>query len=186
VSGGGRWKLPIEAGMWIVVVAMVLAVGVAALVIRYDVDDGVIGDLRRNLGIEPAPPERHLLPDGFSGWTEVRYAVPEAAALPVVDGAVLFEYPSSGRIETSSKWVSGVRRHDFEILAPSGRQTISELGPDRGVWGRYTSQRIGKASGPSPQVDVTTGFFVGSREEHVQADRPPGLELPELEAVPEP
>jgi len=154
----------------IVALVMLIAAGLF-FVFRYTFTTGDLQQVQTAVGIEAAPPERHIVPEGLRGWIRVDYGVEGAPPLGVEDDVVIFEYPESGHIETSTPAPDTdglLHKHYFEQrgaeLVPLGR--LSQ------IWGEYTMRAI-EDDGSSSR---SFGFFIGTLGEFRDSERPlPGL-----------
>jgi hypothetical protein len=125
-------------------------------------------------------PERHLVPEGYRGWIVVKYAVAGKEELPLEGGVLVYRYPESGVLETSSPWNPGIKKTEYLSTGASGLRGLSTLGPDRTIWAKYELSHVVEEGGQEERTDRQSGFFVGTREEYGEAKRlaphlPPGL-----------
>ena len=135
------------------------------------------------VGMDAAPPERHIVPEGFQGWAILQFGVEGAAPLPVDDETLIVEYPPSGRLETSTPAPdnAGFLHREHYQRTGGGLEPLTRTGE---IWGEYNMvssiDEQGTASGCS------TGFFVGTLAEFRTAERPrTGFEPPELPTLQE-
>jgi len=155
----------------IIVALVLLFAGAVFFVFRYTFTTGGLREIQTAVGIEAPAPERHIVPEGFRGWLSVDYGVDGMPPLRDEDGTVVFEYPETGRIETSTAApVSDgllhkryFERHGAELVP------LSRLSQ---IWGEY-SLRAFEDDGSSSR---SFGFFVGTMGEFRASERPlPGL-----------
>ena len=154
----------------IVALVMLIAAGLF-FVFRFAFTTGDLRQVQTAVGIEAAPPERHIVPEGLRGWIRVDYGVEGAPPLGVEDDAVLFEYPESGHLETSTPAPDRdglLHKHYFERrgaeLVPLNR--LSQ------IWGEYTV----RATKDDGSISRSFGFFIGTLGEFRASERPlPGL-----------
>lgn len=117
-------------------------------------------------------PEKHLIPEDFVGWTEVRWEVPEAPPLPREQGYLLFRYSEAGRLETSSSPnEEGLAVDQYFYVRDEGLEKLPslELGADRRIWGAQRSFRIVRTDGELVEKDLRSRFFVGTEEQYQAA-----------------
>jgi len=86
-----------------VIVGLLLVVGAAAfLFFRSSIASEGVYRVATAVGFDAAAPERHVVPEGFHGWAVVHYGVEGAPPLREDDGALILEYPATGRLDTST------------------------------------------------------------------------------------
>jgi hypothetical protein len=102
------------------------------------------------------------LPEGFRGWTLVEFEVDGAPALPQRDGKLLFSFPASGRLVTSSRFKEGLAKDEFYFVGQKRSPlSVSIGGSDGMIWAQVTGATgTGNVSSRTFQR-----FFVGSRQE---------------------
>jgi hypothetical protein len=124
--------------------------------------------LRTAVGVEASQPERHVVPAGFHGWAVLRFSVTGAPPLPVDGGALVAEYPASGRLETSNSAgpEAGFLHRDYFCRTADGLAPLSRMSD---VWGEFN--HIVLADGPNAAI-TSAGFFVGTLAEYRAAERP--------------
>jgi len=154
-----------------IVALVLLFAGAAFFMFRYTFTTGGLQQVQTAVGIEAPPPERHIVPEGFRGWMSVDYGVEGAPPLRDEDGTVVFDYPETGRIETSTAAPDSdgllhkgyFERHGAELVP------LSRLSQ---IWGEYSLKAI-EDDGSSSR---SFGFFIGTMGEFRAAKRPmPGL-----------
>jgi hypothetical protein len=121
------------------------------------------------------PPERFLIPAGYTGWARVDFRQKSAPPLPMEDGRLLLKLDAQGALETSSDPLSGHGKDDFFYYAGDRRMPLSNAGVCKGgmVWQIET------------MVDERTStpfvrFFVGTEDQYRRAVDP-GKEWPACE-----
>ena len=73
-----------------VIAALLLAVGAAVfLFLRSPVSSDGLYRMATAVGLDAAPPERHVVPEKFQGWVVVHFAVEGAPPLAEDDGALI-------------------------------------------------------------------------------------------------
>jgi hypothetical protein len=155
--------MPTIARAIAVIVAVLLALAAAAfLFFRSPMSADVIYQTANAVGLDAAPPEHHVVPDDFQGWAVVHFAVEGAPPLREEDDALIIEYPSSGRLDTSTPppetegfLQRGYYRNTANGLVPLAR--ASE------IWGEFTHlayREDGNVAGGR-----SAGFFVGTTNE---------------------
>ena len=130
------------------------------------------------VGMDAAPPERHIVPEGFQGWAILQFGVEGAAPLPVDDETLIVEYPPSGRLETSTPAPdnAGFLHREHYQRTGGGLEPLTRTG---NIWGEYN--RVTSIDDEGTASGCSTGFFVGTMKEFRAAERPHSLpELPEL------
>jgi hypothetical protein len=132
--------------------------------------------VKTSLGIDAAAPERHIVPADFHGWAVIHFSVRGAPALDSEGETLVVEYPSSGRVETSTPApdAEGFLHREYYRHTPEGLVPLSRMGE---IWGEYNMRNVGDESGPA--VSRSAGFFVGTMEEFREAEGP----IPELERL---
>jgi len=153
-----------------VILAVVLAVGAAVfLFFRSSIASEGVYRVATAVGLDSARPERHIVPEGFHGWAVVHFAVEGAPPLREEDGALILEYPATGRLETSTPAPEGegfLQRGYYRQTA-DGLAPLSRVGE---IWGQYSHRNFrdlfGAGSGRS------SGFFVGTLKEFRATDWP--------------
>lgn len=72
------------------------------------------------------PAYHFYFPQSFKGWVTVKFEKPGAPALIDEDGALRFNIPPSGILETSSTYKEGWGKDHFFVIGPDGRYTEVE------------------------------------------------------------
>lgn len=136
----------------------------------------VFGPAAFDIVFHRRPPERFLIPAGFSGWVRVDFRKKGAPPLPTEDGRLLLKLDEHGTLQTSSDPQSGHGKDDFFFYYSADRRTpISNAGVCKGgmIWQVET------------MVDEHTStpfarFFVGNEDQYRHAVDP-GKEWPACE-----
>ncbi|MGA7851651.1 MAG: hypothetical protein WCA13_21340 [Terriglobales bacterium] len=136
----------------------------------------VFGPTAFDLVFHRRPPERFLIPAGYSGWVRVDFRQKGAPPLPTEDGRLLLKLDEHGRLQTSSDPQSGHGRDDFFYYAGDRRTPLSNAGVCKGgmVWQIETI------------VDESTStpfarFFVGTEQQYRHEVDPSGKDFPVCE-----
>jgi hypothetical protein len=152
------------------IAAVLLVAGAGGVALfRYSWSAEALYRVQTALGIDAAAPERHIVPPGFRGWAILHTSVEGAPPLESDDGALVAEYPTSGRLETSTA------AHDDEgfLHREYFRQTDDGLVPltrMAEVWGEYNMRVVFDEQ--RAVIARSSGFFVGSLAEFREAERP--------------
>jgi len=70
-----------------------------------------------------AAPAIYEIPDDYTGWVIVEYAVPGAPALPEQRGERVIRLPESGKLRTSSPQTTGIVHNRFYFVDGTGTRT---------------------------------------------------------------
>jgi hypothetical protein len=65
----------------------------------------------------------YLIPEGFTGWVTIEFAVLGAAPLPREGGARLIVVPRTGTLRTASAQELGIIDHQFWFVGAQGTRT---------------------------------------------------------------
>jgi hypothetical protein len=153
-----------------VAAAVVLLLGIAAFFLfRFTYSSDRMTAVQKALGITTAPPERHVVPDGFHGWAVVHYGVDGTTPLDESDGVLVVSYPAGGRLETSTPARTADGFHHRQYFERHGDHLVplTRLGQ---IWGEYTMRTAGDET--DAVMQVSSGFFVGTFEEFRASKRP--------------
>ena len=153
-----------------VIAAAMLVVGAAVFFFfRSSIASEGIYRVATAVGIDAATPERHIVPESFQGWAVVHYAVEGAPPLVEEDGAVILEYPATGRLDTSAPAPDdeGFLHRGYYRRTASGLAPLSRVGE---IWGEY-SHRMFRDDG-SAVASRSSGFFVGTMKEFLATEWP--------------
>lgn len=136
----------------------------------------VFGPSALDLVISRRPPERYLIPAGYTGWVRIDFRQPGAAALPIEEGLRLLKLNAQGTLQTSSDPRPGHGKDEFFADSATGRTPLSNAGVCRDgmIWGLET------------MVDDRTGkpferFFVGTEDQYRREVDPTGKNAPACE-----
>ncbi len=96
----------------------------------------VFGPTAFDLVFHRRPPERFLIPAGYSGWVRVDFRQKDAPPLPMEDGRLLLKLNAQGALQTSSNPQLGHGRDDFFYYSGDHRTQLSNAGVCKGgmVW----------------------------------------------------
>jgi hypothetical protein len=96
----------------------------------------VFGPTAFDLVFHRRPPERFLIPTGYSGWVRVDFRQKDAPPLPMEDGRLLLRLNALGALQTSSDPQLGHGRDDFFYYSGDRRTALSNAGVCKGgmVW----------------------------------------------------
>jgi hypothetical protein len=146
----------------------------------------LFGPAAFDLAFHRRPPERYLIPAGFTGWTRIEFRKRGAPPLPVEDGHRLLKLDAQGRLSTSSDPRAGHGKDDFYYYATRAatgwtssdeqRTPISNAGVCKGgmVWELDT--RVDESTSIS-----FTRFFVGTEDQYRREVDPAGRTFPVCE-----
>lgn len=160
---------------------------VGAIVLRYVLPAETADRIWARLGAAPAIAERHIIPEGYSGWLTVTYGDPTAAPLPQAGDTLIVRYPRSGVVQTSDTLEHRWRLRSFHQVDADGMRRLATRGPDCRVWRRHTRRVFVDDRAETAGAELSFGFFVGTKEEsEAGGNHPPGLpEIPELPERPD-
>lgn len=137
----------------------------------------VIGPTAADLALHRRPPERYLIPNGYTGWVRVNFREKDASPLNGENGHRVLKFNSQGTTATSSDPPSGHGNDDFYYYNGDRRTPLSNAGVCKGgmIWETET------AIDPATNVPFTR-FFVGSEEQYRHELDPTGKkDLPRCE-----
>jgi hypothetical protein len=103
-----------------------------------------------------------FIPDGYVGWVQVEFQVPDASVLPVIDGESVYKFPRSGLLTTSSSEEYGWAKDHYFYYSEEGTRMLPETGRGGGglIWGKINGEGAG-ALGKRKYEE----FFVGTEEQ---------------------
>ncbi len=131
----------------------------------------VFGPAAFDLVFHRRPPERFLIPAGYSGWARVDFRQKGAPPLPMEDGHLLLKLNEQGRLQTSSDPLSGHGKDDFFYYSYSDdrRTPLSNAGVCKGgmIWQIETMV-------DEPTSTPFARFFVGSEDQYRHEVDPSG------------
>jgi hypothetical protein len=131
----------------------------------------VFGPTAFDLVFHRWPPERFLIPTGYSGWVRVDFRQKNAPPLPMEDGRLLLKLSAQGTLQTSSDPQLGHGRDDFFYYAGDRRMPLSNAGVCKGgmVW-QIETMVDDRTSTPFER------FFVGTEAQYRHEVDPTGKE----------
>ena len=131
----------------------------------------VFGPTTFDLVFHRRPPERFLVPAGYSGWVRVDFRQKDAPPLPIEDGHRLLKLNARGALQTSADPQPGHGGDDFFFYSGDRRTPLSNAGVCKGgmIWQIET------------MVDERTStpferFFVGTENQYRHEVDPTGKE----------
>ena len=158
-------------GRLIAVIAAVLLVVGAAVVLffRSSIASEGVYRMVTAVGLDAATPERHVVPEDFQGWAVVHYGVEGAPRLQEDDGALIVEYPATGRLETSTPAPEddGLLQRGYYRRTANGLAPLSRMGD---IWGDYSHRVFPGNRGVVGSR--SSGFFVGTMKEFLATEWP--------------
>lgn len=127
----------------------------------------IFGPAAFDLAFHRRPPERYLIPAGFTGWVRVDYRQMNASPLPTEDGHRLLKLNAQGMAATSSNPPSGHGIDDFLYYTADRRTPLSSAGVCKGgmIW------EVRTMVDEHPSMPVTR-FFVGTEDQYRKAVDP--------------
>jgi hypothetical protein len=136
----------------------------------------LFGPAAFDLAFHRRPPERYLIPAGYTGWVRIDFRQPGAPALPIEDGRRVLMLNAQGTLQTSSDPRPGHGIDEFFADSATRRTALSNAGVCKGgmIWGVET------------MVDDRTGkpferFFVGTEDQYRDEVDPTGKNAPARE-----
>ena len=159
-----------------VILAVVLAVGAAVfLFFRSSIASEGVYRVATAIGLDSAPPERHIVPGDFQGWVVVHFGVEGAPPLGEDEGALIVKYPANGRLDTSTPAPDeeGFIQRGYYRKTATGLAPLSRAGD---IWGEFSHRNFQDLFGAG--AGRSTGFFVGTLKEFRATDWPAEHRLP--------
>ncbi len=133
----------------------------------------VMGPTALDILIHRRPPERYILPAGYSGWVRIDYRQPTAPPLPTEEGRRVLKLDAHGALATSDSPRSGHAKDEFFAATAGGLQPLPYVGVCKGgmIWGleTLTDDRTGRPF---------TRFFVGTEDQYRHEVDPTGKNSP--------
>jgi hypothetical protein len=131
----------------------------------------VFGPTAFDLVFHRRPPERFLIPAGYSGWVRVDFRHKDAPPLPMEEGRFLLKLDAQGTLQTSSDPQLGHGRDDFFYYSGDRRTPLSNVGVCKGgmVW-QIETMVDDRTSTPFER------FFVGTEGQYRHEVDPTGKE----------
>jgi hypothetical protein len=129
----------------------------------------VFGPSALDLLISRRPPERYIVPAGYTGWVRVDFHQPGAPALPIEDGRRLLLLKANGTLRTSSDPDPGRGKDEFFSYSASRRTPLSNAGVCKGgmIWGLETMVDDRRST-------PFTRFYVGIEDQYRHEVDPTG------------
>jgi hypothetical protein len=148
---------------------LLLVLGAGVFLFQYTYSSDRMTAVQQAMGMETAPPEHHVVPEGFQGWAVVSYGVEATPPLTETDGVVVLVYPANGHLDTvtPAPTAGGFHHRSYFEQRREGRVPLSRLGK---IWGEYTMRTADDASGTG--MRHSAGFFVGTYEAFKSTPRP--------------
>lgn len=118
---------------------------------------------------------RYLLPEGYVGWVRIDLKVATAPPTPLEDGHPVYQFPTSGVLQTSSDFDQGMGPPDeFYYYAGESRRRLKEELKD-GVWaGGMIQRKMTTGGGVGGEVYL----FVGTKDDYEKYARYEGRDRP--------
>lgn len=136
----------------------------------------VLGPTAFDLVAHRRPPERFLIPDGYTGWARIDFQQKGAPPLPKEAARRILKLDSHGALQTSSEARPGHGRDEFFYYSGDRRIPLSTAGVCKGgmVW-QIESLVDDHTSMPF------THFFVGTEDQFRRVFNPTGKDWPVCE-----
>ena len=149
---------------------------VAVLGLPIFIAAAVFGPAAFDLVFHRRPPERFLIPAGYSGWVRVDFRQKDAKPSPMEAGRRLLKLDEHAALQTSSDPQPGHGKDDFFYYAGDRRTPLSNAGVCKGgmVW-QVETMVDDRNSTPF------TRFFVGTEDQYRHAVDPTGNDWPACE-----
>jgi len=94
----------------------------------------ILGPTAFDLVFHRRPPERFLIPAGYSGWVRIDFRQKGAPPLPMEDGRRLLKLNEQGSLQTSSDPQAGHGRDDFFYYTGEHRTPLRTLEFAKAAW----------------------------------------------------
>ena len=149
---------------------------VAVLGLPIFIAAALFGPAAFDLVFHRRPPERFLIPAGYSGWARIDFRQKTASPLPTEDGRLLLKLSAQGTLQTSSDPLSGHGNDDFFYYSGDRRTPLSNAGVCKGgmVWQIETMV-------DEPSSTPFVRFFVGTEDQYRHLVDPTGKDWPACE-----
>ena len=136
----------------------------------------VVGPAAFDLVFHRRPPERFLIPAGFSGWARINFRQKNAPPLPTEAGRVLLKLNAQGTLQTSADPLVGHGKDDFYYYSGDQRTPLSNAGVCKGgmIWQVETMV-------DEPTSTPFVRFFVGTEDQYRQIADPNHKDSPNCE-----
>jgi len=69
-------------------------------------------------------PEKWIVPENYTGWLRLDYAINGTPPLPIESGAYVVRMPQSGRLQTSSRFSSSIDQNEFFMATAYGLRRL--------------------------------------------------------------
>jgi len=142
----------------------------AFLVVTVPVVIGAVlfGPFAWDLVVHRRPPDRILIPAGYTGWIRVDFGVNDAPPLPREQRILLIQLSPDGTLKTSTERPTGFGRDDYFYVSATGRSPLSTSGVCKGgmIWGLET--------GTLENRRTFERFFVGTEDQFRHEVNPDG------------
>jgi len=119
-------------------------------------------------------PSEYIFPDGYVGWAVIHFEFPGVSSTSVADGKLMFDFPESGVLRTSSKEQFGTAMDHFFYKTSNGKlRELRETGWGKGgmIWGESS----GSTESPNRPSDQTEQLFVGTEQQYNRMQTLPQL-----------
>jgi hypothetical protein len=129
-----------------------------------------------DLAFHRRPPERFLIPAGYTGWARIDFRQKTAPPLPTEDGRLLLKLNEQATLQTSSDPLAGHGDDDFFYYSGDRRIRISNAGVCKGgmIWQLATLV-------DEPTSTPFVRFFVGTEDQYRHLVDPEGKDWPACE-----
>ena len=151
----------------------------------------LFGPAAFDLAFHRRPPERYLIPAGYTGWTRIEFRKRGAPPLPSEDGHRLLKLDLEGKLSTSSDPQTGHGQDDFYYYTPtdasSGRSSANQpTANQRSLLSNAGVCKGGMIWQVETLVDDPSGtpfirFYVGTEAQYRHEVDPSGKTLPACE-----
>jgi hypothetical protein len=107
------------------------------------------------------PPDRILIPAGYTGWVRVDFGVKDAPPLPREQRRLLITLQPDASLKTSSLRPEGFGKDEYFYSTSNARSALSTSGVCKGgmIWGLVTGK---DPAGSSAEYEK---FFVGTEDQ---------------------
>jgi hypothetical protein len=129
----------------------------------------ILGPTAFDLVFHRRPPERFLIPAGYTGWVRIDFRQKNKPALPSEDGRQLLKLDDHGMLQTSSNPLAGHGRDDFFYYSGDRRTPLSNAGVCKGgmIWQTETMV-------DEPTSTPFVRFYVGTEDQYRHEVDPQG------------
>src|ERR1700683_336535 len=144
--------------------AIIAVLGVPLLIAAF-----VLGPTAFDLIFHRRPPERFLIPAGYTGWVRIDFRQKNKPGLPMEDGRFLLKLDDHGMLQTSSNPLAGHGRDDFFYYSGDRRTSLSHAGVCKGgmIWQTETMV-------DEPTSTPFVRFYVGTEDQYRHEVDPQG------------